>query len=97
MASHMATATVERERFLLQRLTLHPETQEKFVSAFLKPPLYSTSFGAGFGTLYTAAYRPADGRLDLHWPGRDWPMSIAGIAEDVVSVLVPEGRESSAG
>ena len=66
------TATVERERYLLQRLTLHPETQEKFIGAFLKPPLYSTAFNAGFGTLYTAAYRPAAGAVDLLWPGTAW-------------------------
>ena len=47
------TATVERERYLLQRLTLHPETQEKFIRSFLQPPLYSLAFDQGFGTLFT--------------------------------------------
>ncbi len=56
------TATVERERFLLQRLTLHRDPQETFIGAFLRPPLYSTAFDAGFGTLYTAVYRPRLGR-----------------------------------
>ncbi|TYO90490.1 C45 family autoproteolytic acyltransferase/hydolase [Oceanicella actignis] len=75
-ASHARfTATVERERFLLHRLTLHPETQERFIEAFLRPPLYSTAFSSGFGTLYTAAYRPRLGELDIHWPGARWPMS----------------------
>ncbi len=55
------TATVERERFLLQRLTLHVEAEEKFVGAFLRPPLYSTAFDHGFGTLYTAALPPSPG------------------------------------
>jgi predicted choloylglycine hydrolase len=31
------TATVERERFLLQRLALHRDPEEKFINAFLKP------------------------------------------------------------
>ncbi|AHD02552.1 C45 family autoproteolytic acyltransferase/hydolase [Leisingera methylohalidivorans] len=66
------TASVERERFLLQRLTLHEEPQEKFVGAFLKPPLYSLAFDRGFGTLYTAAYHPAERFVDLLWPGRVW-------------------------
>lgn len=83
------TATVERERYLLQRLTLHPETQERFVGAFLKPPLYSTAFSSGFGTLYTAAYRPRERALDLHWPGRVWTKSFDAFDEDVVRVSFP--------
>ena len=83
------TATVERERYLLQRLTLHPETQEKFVGAFLKPPLYSTAFSSGFGTLYTAAYRPKDRALEIHWPGRAWTKSFDNFEEDMVRVNFP--------
>jgi predicted choloylglycine hydrolase len=83
------TATVERERFLLQRLTLHPETQSRFVGAFLKPPLYSMAFASGFGTLYTAAYRPAARTMDLHWPGRAWTKSFDYFPEDAVQVSIP--------
>ena len=83
------TATVERERFLLQRLTLHPETQEKFIRAFLRPPLYSTAFSSGFGTLYTAAYHPADRSVDLYWPGQVWTKSFDAFSEDVVHVALP--------
>ena len=84
------TATVERERYLLQRLTLHPETQEKFIDAFLKPPLYSTAYTAGFGTLYTAAYRPKAGTMAVHWPGRCWQKGFADFTEDQVRVAYPE-------
>jgi predicted choloylglycine hydrolase len=66
------TATVEREKYLLQRLTLHVEPAEKFIGAFLKPPLYSVAYGAGFGTLYTAVYRPGAGEMELRWPGSSW-------------------------
>lgn len=83
------TATVERERYLLQRLTLHPETQERFVGAFLKPPLYSTAFSSGFGTLYTAAYRPKARALDVHWPRRVWSKSFDDFKEDAVRVVFP--------
>lgn len=83
------TATVERERFLLQRLTLHPETQKKFVGAFLKPPLYSTAFSKGFGTLYTAAYRPKSGQVEIHWPDRSWSKSFTDFPEDRVHVAFP--------
>lgn len=72
------TATVERERYLLQRLTLHREPARRFVEAFLKPPLYSTAFGEGFGTLYTAVYQPMARSLELHWPGVCWTLSLDG-------------------
>ncbi|MGA7297361.1 MAG: C45 family peptidase [Rhodanobacteraceae bacterium] len=70
-ASHeRATSSVRRERYLLQRLTLHSEPQQEFVNAFLRPPLYSLAFDRGFGTLYTAALRPAEGTLTYHWLNR---------------------------
>jgi predicted choloylglycine hydrolase len=83
------TATVERERFLLQRLTLHPETQEKFIRAFLRPPLYSTAFGSGFGTLFTAAYRPAGREVELFWPGFKWRKTFEDFPEDTIHVALP--------
>jgi predicted choloylglycine hydrolase len=83
------TATVERERYLLQRLTLHPETKEKFIGAFLKPPLYSTAFASGFGTLYTAAYRPRKKALELFWPGHVWRKSFDEFDEDTLTVTFP--------
>lgn len=70
------TATVERERFLLHRLTLHVEPAEKFIGAFLKPPLYSLAFGQGFGTLYTAVYKPTERRMELRWPGATWHLPL---------------------
>ncbi|MGA8206205.1 MAG: C45 family peptidase [Woeseiaceae bacterium] len=76
-----ATASVERERFLLRRLTLHPEPADRFVAEFLRPPLYSTAFEHGFGTLYTAAYWPGRAALALEWPADRWELSVARFAE----------------
>lgn len=87
------TATVERERYLLQRLTLHPETQDKFIRSFLQPPLYSTAFSSGFGTLYTAAYQPRQRQLDIHWPGRSWTKSFDAFEEDAVRLSFPGGYQ----
>jgi len=72
-----ATASVERERFLLRRLTLHPEPADRFVAAFLRPPLFSRAFARGFGTLYTAEFLPAAGRMTLHWPSDRWDFELA--------------------
>jgi predicted choloylglycine hydrolase len=84
------TATVERERFLLQRLTLHVEPEEKFIGAFLKPPLYSTSYSAGFGTLYTAVYRPRLGQMEVRWPGTVWSFALDLFTEAARHVSVPD-------
>ncbi|GHF56885.1 C45 family autoproteolytic acyltransferase/hydolase [Seohaeicola zhoushanensis] len=83
------TATVERERYLLQRLSLHPDTQEKFIRAFLRPPLYSTAFAAGFGTIFTAAYRPKHGRAEWHWPGQVWSKGFDDFTEDSLVLTFP--------
>ncbi|RYH03568.1 hypothetical protein EU805_07610 [Salipiger sp. IMCC34102] len=84
------TATVERERFLLQRLTLHREPQDAFIQAFLKPPLYSTSFSKGFGTLYTAVYRPRLREMEIRWPGTVWPMSMDAFVNAGRRITIPE-------
>jgi len=83
------TATVERERYLLQRLTLHRDPQEVFIGAFLKPPLYSTAFSAGFGTLYTAVYRPRKKQMEIRWPGTVWSMSLDRFEESSRDVQFP--------
>lgn len=84
------TATVERERFLLQRLTLHVDDEEKFISAFLKPPLYSTAFSQGFGTLYTAIYHPLRGQMELRWPRAIWPLEMNDFKEESRLIYTPE-------
>lgn len=84
------TATVERERYLLQRLTLHVDPEEKFIGAFLKPPLYSTAFAEGFGTLYTAVYRPRKRHMEIRWPHSAWPLSLGDFQEGRRRVLTPE-------
>jgi predicted choloylglycine hydrolase len=63
--------SVERQRalFALQARNPDPDTA---VSAFLQPPLYNTAYTEGFGTMYTAAYRPGDGVVDYVWPGSTW-------------------------
>lgn len=83
------TATVERERYLLNRLRMHKDPEEKFINAFLKPPLYSTAFNVGFGTLYTAVYRPRKKEMELRWPGTIWPLSLTDFTEGAREVLVP--------
>lgn len=89
-ASHARlTATVERERFLLQRLTLHTEPEEKFIGAFLKPPLYSSAFDHGFGTLYTAVYRPRKLEMEVYWPKARWRLDLRKFQEGEQQIFTP--------
>jgi len=39
---------------------------------FVRPPLRSIDYPNGFGTLYTADYRPDTGEIHYRWPGTTW-------------------------
>lgn len=56
-----ATRTIERERCILDLLGRPATTAASFEDASLRSPLFSTAYDSGFGTLYTAAYRPSGG------------------------------------
>lgn len=90
-----ATATVERERFLLQRLTLHNEPPDRFIGAFERPPLYSTAFGRGFGTVYTAVYYPRKGTAEYRWPGVVWRQRLRDPIEGKRHIRFPVGNEAT--
>jgi len=77
-----ASSSVEREEFLLNRLKRQGAIPERLVTAFHRPPLYSPQFNTGFGTLYTAVYRPKMKSLELQWPGLSWPMSISDFHDE---------------
>ena len=70
-----ATHTLERERELTRLLDRDETSADGFVAAFLRPPLYQRDYTRGMGTLYTAAYRVAEGRADYFWPGIEWRQS----------------------
>ncbi len=76
-----ATASLERERFLFFRLADTEETAEGMVESFLSPPLYSYGYKRGFGTLYTAVYRPDPGEVDYRWPDHTWRQSFEHFTE----------------
>lgn len=85
-----ATATVQRERYLYDRLLGGPLLPaEDFIGAFLKPPLYAHAFDRGFGTLYTAAYRPAERSVELLWPDAVRRFSLADFEAQRWGVVYP--------
>jgi predicted choloylglycine hydrolase len=87
-----AIRTVERQRHL-QVLLAAGSGVPDVVAACLLPPLYATRFGEGFGTLYTAEYRPAEGTVTYHWPGRTWQHSLDRLGPRSVEVSLGVRRQ----
>ena len=83
------TRTLEREACILHMLEDPSTTAPSFIQAFLAPPLRSTAYSRGFGTLYTAAYRPGAGAVEYVWPGSVWRQSLDMFREEThVETLV---------
>jgi predicted choloylglycine hydrolase len=81
------SATVERERALVGYLADPAMEAESFVQCFLEPPLRSTDYAGGFGTLYTAVYRPEEGVAEYRWPGLTIRQPLDAFTEATPGVL----------
>jgi predicted choloylglycine hydrolase len=86
-----ATRTIERERCILDLLGRPEMSATSFEDAFLRSPLFSTAYDSGFGTLYTAAYRPAEGSVDFRWPSFTWRLGFDAFTEDEHTEVLAEG------
>ena len=62
------TNSVERQRFLLAKLEDPTQSLSDLIAAFLEPPLLARWVAST--TVFTAIYRPAEGRVDYLWPGQ---------------------------
>lgn len=71
-----ATFSVERAATLAGLLADPGLSLDTLVDRFLSPPLRSTYYEAGFGTLYTAVYRPDDLTIEYRWPASSWRHSV---------------------
>jgi predicted choloylglycine hydrolase len=73
--SHAARyRSVERRTHLSALLKQQPDA-DAVADEFLTAPLRSTDYANGFGTLYTADYRPDSGQVHFRWPGTTWTRS----------------------
>jgi predicted choloylglycine hydrolase len=66
------------------------------VAACLRSPLYASRFHEGFGTLYTAEYRPAEGVARYHWPDRTWVHSLHDVTAGRLEVRLGAARPAPA-
>ncbi len=86
-----ATATLQRERRLYELLGRHDLDAAAFVDDFLRPPLLQTQYAKGYGTLYTAIYRPGSGEVQYRWPGQELSLSLS---ENVDRQLIVTSSEA---
>ena len=76
-----AVRSLDREHRLEQLVADPGMSADRLLEAFLQPPLHSAAHEAGAGTLYTAAYYVAAGRMELRWPGTGVAESFADFRE----------------
>jgi predicted choloylglycine hydrolase len=88
-----ASHTREREERMLALLADPAVDRRAFVDAFLEPPLHNGT--GGFGTLYTAVYRPAARAATYLWPGCAWPQSLDAFAEGRRTVRLPVSKRAN--
>jgi predicted choloylglycine hydrolase len=64
---------------------------ESLAEAMLRSPLYNFDLASGLGTLYTAAYRPSEGRVSYRWPDTPpWEQSFAAFQPGTKTVTLSE-------
>jgi predicted choloylglycine hydrolase len=86
------TRTLEREKHLQRALAAPYLDRAGFERLFLTAPLHSQRYGEGFGTVYTAVYRPAEGTMRLAWPGlASMDQSFSGFTETARTLAFTDG------
>ncbi|MEV6262643.1 C45 family peptidase [Streptomyces sp. NPDC051784] len=94
-ANHQqAPVPQEQERFsrTQERLAAIRMSGVHDVAAMLRPPLYQFEYDEGLGTLYTARYQPAEGRVTYYWPGEHWEQSFDAFTTDSRTVTIGGGH-----
>ncbi|MDO5712673.1 MAG: C45 family peptidase, partial [Micrococcales bacterium] len=71
----------------LVRLLDEDTPRHRLVDAFLQEPLRAEQYTNGFGTLYTAAYRPAAGSVTYRWPDKTWVRTFDDVDDQVEVTL----------
>lgn len=74
--------SLERQTHILDLLARQPHP-DVVAREFLREPLRSDDYANGFGTLYTADYRPDSGDVHYRWPGTSWTRSFESADAEV--------------
>lgn len=75
-----ATSACERLAALQRQIDAGVSARDA-QAALLREPLYQSAWQRGYGTLYSAAYAPQSGRIELYWPGQTWPQALSTFEE----------------
>ncbi len=89
-----ATATLERESAVQAIMSDVDETAEGLLAGFLRPPVFNAAYNRGFGTLYTAVYKPCAGTADFLWPNQAWHFGMDHFTEEHCEVIFAGGDTS---
>ncbi len=84
-----ATATLQRESAIQAIMSDVEETAEGLLSAFLRPPVFNAAHNRGFGTLYTAVYKPHSATADYLWQNHAWHFGIHNFNEQQCEITFP--------
>ncbi len=85
----LAESTLQREWWLLRLLDDPDVDHERFLGAFLVPPLYSLAHDLGRGTVYTAAYDPQEGDITYAWPTSQLSLRFDAFTDGTHEVVFP--------
>ena len=89
-----ATRTIEREQRIVHLAQAGAADADEFADAFLRAPLFSTAYANGWGTLYTAVFRPHERVVDYRWPTHTWRLGFDTFVEgEHVAVLAQTDDE----
>ncbi|MEX1191177.1 MAG: C45 family peptidase [Brumimicrobium sp.] len=73
--------TIERAAFIENMLAKKGMDAITVANSFLQKPLYNSKFNVGFGTLFTAVYKPTEGLVEMRWPNHKISQTIEGFQE----------------
>ena len=90
----LAESTREREWWLLRLLDDPDIDRERFLAAFLWPPLYSLAHDVGKGTVYTAVYDAQEGDITYVWPTLQLSLRFDAFEEGLHPVIYPPSPPS---
>jgi predicted choloylglycine hydrolase len=88
-----ATRSPERLACLQAQLAANGPLTDA-VNSLLQPPMFQDSYLRGYGTLYSAVYRPAERQVELLWPRAEpWRQSVAAFAPGQREITYVPGGE----
>lgn len=67
----------------LHRLLSEQSSTRRLTAQLLRPPLRTTAYDQGFGTLYTADYRPVSCQVTYRWPDQQWVRHLDSRADSI--------------